>query len=97
MLIARLTFALGPTACTPEWVMAPNYRETRRLERARYRVWRWRCPACGGGDDDPDRIWRPLAIDSRGSVWCEAGRCTQDEIARAVRHVLELERLLGGV
>jgi hypothetical protein len=69
--------------------MASDYRETRRLERARYRVWRWRCPACGGGEDDPQRIWRPLAVDSEGDVWCEASRCSADMIARAVRRRLD--------
>lgn len=94
-LVERFTRALGPPVATPEWVMAADHRETRRLERARYRVWRWRCPVCGAGYGDP--IWRPLLIDSDGRMVCEASQCSEDSIAAEIRIALDglalLERL----
>jgi hypothetical protein len=76
-LIARLTRALGAPAATPEWVSAGDG----QLERARYRVFRWRCPACRGGYDD--WLYRPLTVDSDGRVFCGASFCTADQIAQA--------------
>ena len=71
-LIERMTLALGPPAATPEQVSIGNG----QLKRAGYRVWRWQCPVCNGGGEDPQRIYRPLAVDSDGNVWCNQSRCT---------------------
>jgi hypothetical protein len=90
-LVERLERALGPSVCTPEWVMAADYRETRRLERARYRVFRWRCPSCGGGEDDPLQIYRPFVVDSDGNVRCDARGCYPDRLEARLRD------LIGGV
>ncbi len=93
-LVERMTRALGRPVCTSEWVMADDYRETHRKVRARYRVWRWRCPVCGGGLEDPDLIYRPLAVDSDGRVRCEASGCSPDVIATEVRIKLATQTLL---
>jgi hypothetical protein len=73
-LVERLTAALGPPCATPEWVTAGDGER----KRADYRVFRWRCPACGGGEGDPDRIWRPFSVDSDGNVDCNAPGCSDD-------------------
>jgi hypothetical protein len=78
-LIDRLAQALGNPVATPERLTAAGG----KLERARYRVWRWPCPVCLAGGDDP--IYRPLVVDSDGRVWCEAAGCTTDALSRAVR------------
>jgi hypothetical protein len=59
--IERLSAALGPPVCTPE-LLADGQGG---LERAHYRVWKWPCPACGAGEDDP--FWRPLTVDSNAA------------------------------
>jgi hypothetical protein len=81
-LISRLTEALGQPVATPEWLSAGGG----KLERAHHRVFRWRCPACVGGDDDP--IYRPLVVDSDGRVRCEASDCSAQAIAAGARAVL---------
>jgi hypothetical protein len=78
-LIDALTRSLGPPVATPEWISVG----AGKRERARYRVFRWRCPACQGGWGDPDLIWRPLVVDSDGNVWCEAPGCSDDRLAEA--------------
>jgi hypothetical protein len=90
-LIALFTRALGPPVATPEWVVAGNG----RLERAPYRVFRWICPVCGAGADDP--IYRPLVIDSEGVVCCDASRCSTKSIAAEVRVQLDVCDLLDSL
>lgn len=80
-LLEQLTKTLGPPVATPEFLSAGGG----KLERARYRVFRWRCPACGGGWDDPELSWRPFVIDSDGKVWCEAPGCSEAELAAVLR------------
>lgn len=92
-LLAHFSRALGDPAATPEWVCARDG----ELERARYRVFRWRCCVCRGGWDDPDGIWRPLVIDSDGHVRCEAAGCSPERIAAAVRVLLDIEKLLDSL
>jgi hypothetical protein len=75
-LVDRLERALGPAACTPAWVMGAD----RQLEAARYRVWRWRCPSCLGGEEDPLQLYRPFVVDSDGRVWCEGRACFPDRL-----------------
>jgi hypothetical protein len=87
--VERFTRAFGPPIATPECVNDGRG----GLERARFRQWRWPCPVCGGGSDDP--IYRPLVITSDGEVRCEACDCdapalrTELEIALGVRALLE--------
>jgi hypothetical protein len=85
-LVARLTAALGTPSTTPERVMGAGG----SLERAGYRVFRWRCPACRGGHDDPGHRlghvvigYRPLVVDSDGRMVCEAGGCSVAQIVAA--------------
>jgi hypothetical protein len=84
LLIDGLTRALGPPVSTPELISAGGG----KLERARYRVFRWRCPSCYGGEEDPQQIYRPFVVDSDGRVWCEAPHCSADELAATVREVV---------
>jgi hypothetical protein len=83
-LIRRLTDALGPPVSTPDFVRGDDG----QLVRSRYRVHRWRCPSCLGGESDPDLIWRPLVVDSDGRVWCDASQCSAEATASAVRERL---------
>jgi hypothetical protein len=87
-LIEALGRALGPAVCTPEWVMSADYRQTRQLERAKYRVFRWRCPSCGAGEDDPLQLYRPFAVDSDGRVSCGARGCHADRLEATLRGLL---------
>jgi hypothetical protein len=81
-LIERLTRALGPPVSTPDLVRGAEG----RLERPRYRVHRWRCPACGAHWNDP--IYRPLVVDSSDRVYCQASQCSAEAIGSAVRALL---------
>jgi hypothetical protein len=85
-LIDKLSRVLGPPTSTPEYVMASDYRETHRLERARYRVFRWPCPACLGGYDDAG--YKPFVVDSDGRVWCKGPGCLAEELAATIRTLL---------
>lgn len=85
-LIRRLTDALGPPVSTPDLVRGADG----QLERSRYRVYRWRCPACRAHWDD--RIYRPLVVDSDGRVYCDASQCSAEAIAAAVRPLLAANR-----
>jgi hypothetical protein len=78
-LVERLTRTIGEPVATPELVRAMGG----KLVRSRYRVFRWRCPACGGGTGDP--IYRPFVVDSDGRVWCQAAGCSEAELARTLR------------
>jgi hypothetical protein len=80
-LIERLAHALGPPIATPEIVSADGG----KLQRARYRVWRWACPACGAGYDDELGLYSPLVVDSDGRVWCDANQCSAEAIAAGVK------------
>jgi len=77
-----------------EWTCRPG---EGKLERAKYRVFRWRCCVCKGGWDDPDGIWRPLVIDSDGDVRCEAAACSPERIAVEVRTLLDVQLLLDSL
>jgi hypothetical protein len=81
LLIDGLTRALGSPVATPELISVGGG----KLERARYRVFRWRCPSCRAGESDPDLIWRPFVVDSDGRVWCDAPACSTDELAATIR------------
>lgn len=81
-LVERFERALGPAVATPERIMGEL-----GLERARYRVFRWACPVCGAGYDDP--VYRPLLIDSDGNVCCETSGCASERIAARVRDEIE--------
>jgi hypothetical protein len=85
-LIDKLSRVLGPPVCTPEYVMASDYRETHRLERARYRVFLWACPACLGGEGEPP--YKPFVVDSDGRVWCKGPGCSAEELAATIRTLL---------
>jgi hypothetical protein len=89
-LVDQMTRALGRAIATPEWVSVGGGRR----ERADVRVWRWTCPVCSGGADDPDGIWRPLAVWSDGGVQCEANDCELSLIAQEVAIRLDVEALL---
>jgi hypothetical protein len=81
LLIDGLTRALGPPVATPEWISADGGEP----QRARYRVFRWRCPSCHAGESDPDLIWRPFVVDSDGRVWCGGPHCSTDELLATLR------------
>lgn len=83
-LIDTLARALGPPVATPEFVCVG----AGKRERARYRVFRWVCPSCGGGRDDPELIWRPFVVDSDGRVFCDVAGCSQEQLAATVRNLL---------
>jgi hypothetical protein len=83
-LIDALGGVLGPPVATPEFVCAANG----KLDRARYRVFRWVCPSCGGGRDDPELIWRPFVVDSDGRVFCEARYCSEEKLVATLRTLL---------
>jgi hypothetical protein len=80
-LIDQLEVALGPAVATPECIGAGR-------ARARYRVFRWCCPACGGGTEDLQGIYRPFAVDSDGHVWCSAPGCREDQFETTVRNLI---------
>ena len=88
-LVKKFGRALGAPVCTPEWVA--NHR---KLERAKYRVWRWDCPLCHAGARDPDGIHRPLIIDSDGRIGCSACHAPLDAIAAAVGVALDRQLIL---
>ena len=90
-LIATFTRAMGPPVATPEWISV----RSGCIERAQYRVFRWTCPCCHAGWDDP--IWRPLVIDSDGRVRCEASSCPVESIAREIRALLDAARLFDSL
>ena len=90
-LIATFTRAMGPPVATPDWLRSGDG----QYERAKYRVFRWTCPRCHAGWDDP--IWRPLVIDSDGRVRCEASRCSAEAIAQEIRVLLDAARLLDSL
>lgn len=92
LLVERFERALGPPVCTPDWIMGD-----RGLERARYRVFRWVCPVCEAGYDDPLGLYRPLVIDSDGRVGCDASGCPLEEIAAEVRTQLDAAILLDSI
>jgi len=92
-LVERFERALGPAVCTPELVTDHNGHRV----RARYRVWRWDCPCCAAGETDPDRIWRPLFIDSDGSVACDACHASAERIGKEVAIKLGVIRILEGL
>jgi hypothetical protein len=71
-----LTRLLGRPVATPEFIMDSNC----TLEPASYRVFRWRCCWCGGGENDPKHIYRPLALDSDGKIWCEEEFCDEHRL-----------------
>jgi hypothetical protein len=58
-------------------------------------VFRWCCPACGGGESDPDRIWRPFVVDSDGNVGCNALGCLADRRDDVLRGLLAGEETDG--
>jgi hypothetical protein len=89
--VERLTLALGEPVATPEWVEDAN----RNRVGSQFRVWRWRCPACGAGEGDP--IYRPLVVDSDGRVRCEAHDCTMAEIREAVDARINVDALLRSI
>jgi hypothetical protein len=63
-VIERFARVLGPPVATPDVIYDGG-----KLVPSRYRVFRWRCPCCGGGESDPDQIYRPMAVDSDGRVF----------------------------
>jgi hypothetical protein len=81
-LVEQLTRAIGAPVATPAVISVGNG----EVDRARYRVFRWRCPACGGGRDDP--IYRPLVVDTDGRVWCEAPGCPVEQHAVTLRGIV---------
>lgn len=40
---------------------------------------RWVCPVCGGGADDPLKLWRPMTLRGDGLLACDA--CGADPAA----------------
>jgi hypothetical protein len=85
-LIRRLTDALGPPVSTPDLIRGDDG----QLERSRYRLHRWRCPACRAHWSD--LIYRPLVVDSAGRFYCDASQCSAEAIAAAVRELLAANR-----
>jgi hypothetical protein len=92
-LVAHFSRALGDPVATPEWISVGEG----KLERAKCRVFRWRCCVCKGGWDDVDGIWKPLVIDSDGDVRCEADGCSPERIAVEVRTLLDVQKLLDSL
>lgn len=88
-LVNKFSRALGWPVCTPEWVANHG-----RMERAKYRVWRWDCPVCRAGERDPDGIYRPLVIDSDGRVGCNACNGSVDAIAAEVGVAFDRQLIL---
>jgi hypothetical protein len=87
-LIAAMTAAYGRPVSTPAWVTGLDG----RLERSKYRVFKWPCGACGAGAND--WLYRPCTVDSDGDVWCSANGCSPEEIGAAVNRELRLLELL---
>jgi hypothetical protein len=83
-LIEQLTRALGPPIAAPEMVSAGNG----EVERARYRVFRWACPACNAGYEDELDFYSPFVVDSDGLVWCEAPHCSGEHLAATIRELV---------
>jgi hypothetical protein len=92
-LVERFERALGPAVCTPELVADGIGHRV----RSRYRVWRWDCPCCAAGETDPDRIWRPLFIDSDGRVACDACHAPGEQIGKEVGIKLGVITILEGL
>jgi hypothetical protein len=92
-VVERFSRALGAAVSTPEWVNS----SAGGLERASYRVWRWRCPVCRAGDSDPDQLYRPFSVDSDGEVWCSACDCSAEEVRREVQIALDVRELLDAL
>ena len=92
-LVERFERALGPALTTPELVAGTDGRQV----RADYRVWRWECPCCSADDSDPERLWRPLFIDSDGRVACERCHATGEQIGNEIRIKLDAIRLFEGL
>jgi hypothetical protein len=80
-LIDRLTVSLGAPIATPAMIGAGKG----KLEPPAYRVFRWPCPACHAGYNDPLGLYSPFVADSGGRVFCEACHCSATEIAAAIR------------
>jgi hypothetical protein len=92
-LLDSFVRVLGRPVATPELVRGADG----KLERPRFRVWRWGCPVCRVQETDPDRIWRPLAVDSDDHVTCNACGCSPEELGAAVRELeetIEIVRVL---
>ena len=90
MVVWRFTPALGPAVSTPEWITDGRG----GLRRATYRVWRWDCPICRAGEDDPDHIYRPLVIDTDGRVSCDECHATPEAIGREIVLQCDVQSLL---
>jgi len=88
-LLDRLARALGDPVATPEWISAGGG----KLERAKYRVFKWECPVCHEGAG----TWRPLVLDSDGRIFCGASRCAPERIAAEIRVLLNTQRLLDSL
>lgn len=79
-VVAQLTRALGSPVATP-----PH-------PPGRYREWRWPCPVCFAGHDDPGIQlghvlirWAPLFLTSDGRLGCSACYCSAEDIAHEVQ------------
>ena len=71
IVVARLMRSLGPPLVGREMV------------RGRWQaVWRFPCPACGGGEDDA--AYRPLVVSGAGWIACTAEHCDAELIAMVV-------------
>ena len=70
-VIERVTMALGPPLAAPE-----------RTGGRPHMTWRWACPACGAGEDDP--LERPLMLSGEGWFRCQASGCSADAVATAI-------------
>jgi hypothetical protein len=80
-LIERIARVLGPAIATPEMISVGDGKR----ERARCRVFRWVCPACGAGYEDELELYRPFTVDTDGRVSCTASQCSPEAIAAAVK------------
>lgn len=92
-LVERFTRALGEPVATPEQIVEADG----RLGRARFRVFRWPCPVCCAGYDDPLGLYRPLVIDSDDHVHCTASDCSLERIAAEVRRQLDVVTFLDSL
>jgi hypothetical protein len=80
--VRALTAALGEPLLDP-------CRDRRLVMR------RWPCPACGGGYDDPARIWRPLTIRGEGSLWCDACSASPADVKEALQRADAVDLWMG--
>lgn len=80
-LVERFEKVLGRPISTPEFVGV----EPGRYERALYRVFKFRCPACRAWWDDS--LCRPLTVTSDGQVFCNVSWCSVKEIVAAIREL----------